>query len=305
MSLSAKILLGMGLGIIAGIFFGEQTEPIGIVGQAFVQLLQMAILPFLMVSLMTGLGSLTYENALSMGKKAGGILALLWVLALTVVAVLPLTFPQWPSAMFFSPSLVEETQPMDFLQLYIPANPFFSLANSIVPAVVVFSIVVGVALIGIEKKQPMLDVLSIIMMVMTRVTEFVMKLAPLGVFAIAASAAGTLNFEELGRLQIFLISQMVAAVFLTFWVLPALVANLTPLPYVKVLRSVRGALVTAFATGNSMIILPLLTEGGRKLLEEAELADDETTSAIEVIVPTSYTFPSSGLLLSLGFVPFA
>lgn len=142
--------------------------------------------------------------------------------------------------MFFSPSLIEEAQPIDFLQLYIPANPFFSLANSIVPAVVLFSIVVGVALIGIEKKQPMLDVLSVIMKAMTRVTDFVMKLAPVGVFSIAASAAGTLNFEELGRLQIFLISQMVAAVFLTFWVLPALVANLTPLPYMKVLRSVRG-----------------------------------------------------------------
>ncbi|HNP61953.1 MAG TPA: cation:dicarboxylase symporter family transporter [Nitrospirales bacterium] len=305
LSLSAKILLGMGLGIIAGIFFGELTQPIGIVGQAFIQLLQMAILPFLMASLMSGLGSLTYEDAISMGKKAGGILALLWVIALTVVAVLPLTFPQWPSAMFFSPSLIEETQPLDFLQLYIPSNPFFSLANSIVPAVVLFSIVVGIALIGIEKKQSMLDLLSVIMKVMTRVTEFVMKLAPVGVFAIAASAAGTLNFEELGRLQIFLISQMVAAVFLTFWVLPALVASLTPLPYMKILRSVRGALVTAFATGNSMIILPLLTEGGRKLLEEAELANEETTSAIEVIVPTSYTFPSSGLLLSLAFIPFA
>ncbi len=305
LSLSAKILLGMGLGIMAGIFLGELTEPIGIVGQAFVQLLQMAVLPFLMASLMNGLGGLTYENAISLGRKAGGILGILWVITLTVVAALPLTFPHWPSAMFFSPSLVEETQPIDFLQLYIPANPFFSLANSIVPAVVLFSIVVGVALIGIEKKQAMLEVLEVIMKAMTRVTAFVMKLAPVGVFAIAASAAGTLNFEELGRLQIFLISQMVAAVFLTFWVLPALVANLTPLPYVKILRSVRGALVTAFATGNSLIILPLLTEGGRKLLEEAELADDETTSAIEVIVPTSYTFPSSGLLLSLAFVPFA
>lgn len=305
MSLSAKILLGMGLGIITGIFFWEKSEALGIVGQAFVELLQMAILPFLMVSLITGLGSLTFEGAISMGKKAGGILVLLWVIALTVVGVLPLTFPQWPSAMFFSPSLVEETQPIDLLQLYIPSNPFFSLANSIVPAVVLFSIVVGIALIGIEKKQSMLDVLSVIMKVMTRVTDFVMKLAPLGVFAIAASAAGTLKFEELGRLQIFLISQMVAAVFLTFWVLPALVTNLTSLPYGKVLRSVRGALVTAFATGNSMIILPLLTEEGRKLLEEMELADEETTSAIEVIVPTSYTFPSSGPSLSLAFVPFA
>ena len=304
-SLSAKILLGMGLGICTGIFFGEATQPISVIGQVFIQLLQMSVLPFLMVSLMSGLGNLTFQEAISLGKKAGGILLILWGIALTVVAALPLTFPKWKSAMFFSPSLVEEPQPVDFLQLYIPANPFYSLANSIVPAVVLFSIVVGIALIGIDKKQPMLDVLSVIMKAMARVTGFVMNLAPLGVFAIAASAAGTLNFEELGRLQVYLLSQMVAAVFLSFWVLPGLVANLTPLPYGKVLRAVRGALVTAFATGNSMIILPLLTESGRKLLEEAELADEDTTSAMEVIVPTSYTFPSSGLLLSLAFVPFA
>jgi len=305
MTLSAKILLGMGLGIVAGIFFGEATQPISVIGQIFIQLLQMSILPFLMVSLMSGLGNLTFQEAISLGKKAGGMLLVLWGIALIVVAVLPLTFPQWESAMFFSPSLVEEPQPVDFLQLYIPANPFFSLANTIVPAVVLFSVVVGIALIGIEEKQPMLDVLSVIMKAMTRVTDFVMKLAPLGVFAIAASAAGTLNFEELGRLQVYLLSQLVAAVFLSFWVLPGLAANLTPLPYGKVLRAVRGALVTAFATGNSMIILPLLTESGRKLLEEAELADPDTTSAIEVIIPTSYTFPSSGLLLSLAFIPFA
>lgn len=305
LSLSAKILLGMGLGIVAGIFFGEGTQPIAVIGQVFIQLLQMSILPFLMVSLMTGLGNLTFQEAISLGKKAGGMLLVLWGIALTVVAALPLTYPQWKSAMFFSPSLVEEPQPVDFLQLYIPANPFFSLANSIVPAVVLFSIVMGVALIGIKEKQPLLDILSIIMKAMTRVTGFVMKLAPLGVFAITASSAGTLQFEELGRLQVYLLSQMVAAVFLSFWVLPGLVANLTPLPYGKVLRAVRGALLTAFATGNSMIILPLLTESGRKLLEEAELADEDTISSMEVIVPTSFTFPSCGLLLSLAFVPFA
>jgi len=114
-----------------------------------------------MVSLMSGLGNLTFQEAISLGKKAGGILLVLWGIALIVVAVLPLTFPQWESAMFFSPSLVEEPQPVDFLQLYIPANPFFSLGNTIVPAVVLFSVIVGVALIGIEEKQPMCQNLEV------------------------------------------------------------------------------------------------------------------------------------------------
>ncbi len=304
LSLSAKIFLGMGIGIFAGIFLGERAQKFYVIGQVFIQLLQMSILPFLMLSLITGLGSLTYAEARSLGKKAGGFLLVLWGIALTMVTAVPLTFPQWKSAMFFSPSLVEEPHAINFLELYIPANPFFALANNTVPAVVLFSIIVGIALIGIEQKKPLLDVLSTLLKSMTRVTDLVIQLAPLGVFAIAASAAGTMNFEELGRLQVYLVSYIVAAIFLTFGVLPTLVANLTPLTYRDIIRSARGALLTAFATGNSMIILPLLTQSGRELLKRAELADEETAT-IEVIIPTSYTFPSCGLLLSLTFVPFA
>lgn len=71
LSLSAKIFIGMGVGIFAGIFLGEGAQQFYVIGQVFIQLLQMSILPFLMLSLMTGLGSLTYEEAFSLGKKAG------------------------------------------------------------------------------------------------------------------------------------------------------------------------------------------------------------------------------------------
>ena len=56
--------------------------------------------------------------------------------------------------MFFSTSLVERREPFNFIDLYIPSNPFYSLANNIVPAVVLFSVVVGVSLIGVERKEP-------------------------------------------------------------------------------------------------------------------------------------------------------
>lgn len=305
LSLSAKIFIGMGAGILTGLFWGEDAQVVDFIGQIFVKSLQMAILPFVMLSLMSGLGSLSYRKALVLGKTAGGFLLVLWGITLIMVMILPLTFPQWESAMFFSPYMAQMPEKVDFLELYVPANPFFSMANGMVPAVVVFSLVVGIALIGIEPKQPLLDILSVLLECMTRVTGFVIKLAPLGVFAIAASAAGTLQFEELGRVQVYLFSYILAALFLTFGVLPALVATLTPLAYRDILRFARGALVTAFATGNALIILPLLTESGRNLLRRAELADQDTDSTIEVIVPTSYNFPSSGLLLNMAFVPFA
>ena len=153
MSLSAKILLGMGLGIFTGLFFGEKVTFLNIVGDGFIQLLQMTILPFVTFSLILGLGGLTYKNALLLGKKCGLVLLVLWGVGITVVAIMPFAFPNWVSASFFSPALVEQRAEVDFLKLYIPANPFFSLSHSIVPATVVFSLAMGIALIGIEAKR--------------------------------------------------------------------------------------------------------------------------------------------------------
>ena len=246
----------------------------GFVGEAFIQLLQMSVLPFVTFSLISGVGRLTYREAFSLAKKGGAFLLLLWAIALAMVTLIPLAFPNWESASFFSTALVEEEKEANFLNLYIPANPFYSLSNSIIPAVVLFSLISGVALIGVERKQILLETLSTVLDVLTRITGFVIQLAPLGVFAIAAGAAGTMDLEELGRLQVYLLTFISASLLLTFWVLPVLVMNLTPLSYREVVFSIRSALMTAFATGNLMVILPILTERGRALFHKAEIGSE-------------------------------
>lgn len=305
MSLSAKIFLGMALGIFVGIFFGEDAAALHMIGDAFIQLLQMTILPFVVLSLVTGVGRLTYTEALVLARKAGAVLLVLWAIAVAMVAAIPLAFPAWESASFYSPALSEEPTRVDYLQLYIPSNPFYALANSLVPATVLFSLVSGAALIGIEGKQRLLEPLTVLMEAMARVTGFIVQLAPYGVFAIAAGAAGTMEPEQLGRLEVYMATFIASALVLTLWILPALVVNVTSLSYRDVMKPVRSALITAFATGNHFVVLPLLTERGRELLRQAELGDDDTDAAVEVIVPTSFAFPTVGMLLSLSFVPFA
>jgi Na+/H+-dicarboxylate symporter len=119
-------------------------------------LLQVTVIPYITVSLITALGRLTLKDAQLLGLKAGSVLLLLWGVGLAVVLLGPLAFPHWPSASFFSTTKVEEAQPINFLQLYIPANPFFSLANAIVPAIVVFSILIGLALTSVKGKEALL-----------------------------------------------------------------------------------------------------------------------------------------------------
>ncbi len=60
-------------------------------------------------------------------------------------------------------------------------------------------------------------------------TRFVTRLTPYGLFAIAANAAGTLGLEQLSRLQIYLVAYVAVALLVSLWVLPGLVAALTPI----------------------------------------------------------------------------
>jgi len=243
-SLSPKILLALVFGILFGLFVGEIAAPLKVVGDAFIQLLQMTVLPYITLSLITNLGRLSYQQAKTLAVKVGSLLLLLWGIAFALVFTFPLAFPSWESASFFSTTLVQGVQDVDFLELYIPANPFYSLANNIVPAVVLFSVLVGVALIGIEAKDALIDNLTVLNSALSRVTHFVLRLTPFGIFAIAASAAGTMSIEEFGRLQVFLVTYVVASLLVTFWILPGLVTALTPLTYREVVGLTKDALVS-------------------------------------------------------------
>jgi Na+/H+-dicarboxylate symporter len=305
MSLSSKIAWSLVLGIGAGIFFGELMAPLDVVATAFIKLLQMTVLPYVMVSLIAGLGGLSLADARSIARNVGALLLVLWGVVLVVVLVIPLSFPDWTSASFYSTSLIRQPEPFDFLDLYIPANPFRSLADNVVPAVVLFSAVVGIALIGVADKAPLVNGLKILGKALGRVTDFVVELTPLGIFAIAASAAGTMRVEEFERLQVFMISYVAAAGLLTFWILPGLITAVTPFRYREVMGLTRDALITAFMTGSLFVVLPILTQTSKRLMREHGLAGEEADAIVDVVVPASFNFPNSGKLLSLLFVMFA
>ncbi|WDI43073.1 cation:dicarboxylate symporter family transporter [Bremerella sp. P1] len=306
LNLSTSILIGLTLGILCGVFFGESCAWLGIIGRAYVGLLQMSILPYMMVSLIGGIGTLVAAKAIRLALTAGLVLLGSWILAFICVFLAPLAYPVVEAGSFFSPSMTQVKE-IDFINLYIPINPFRSMAETIVPAVAVFSVVVGVALIGIEtdKKRVLLDLLSVASMVLTRVAVLVVRLAPFGLFAIAANAAGTMTIQELGRLQVYIGSFILLTLLLTFFVMPAMVAIFTPFRFGDVLRASRSAMLTGFVTGNLFIVLPLLIEHGKMLFERAGLRTDDTDSYIEVLIPVSFNFPNLGKLLTLAFVLFA
>ena len=245
MSLATKIVLALVLGVLFGLFFGEPMGVLDPVGYAFVKLLQMTVLPYVIVSLIAGLGHLTYEQAGRLAVRGGVLVLLIWTITFAIVVAMPLTFPSRETASFFSTSLVKPRAELDFIALYIPSNPFQSLANSVLPAVVLFSIAVGIALIGVERKGIFVENLSILADALMRVASFIIRLMPFGVFAIAASTAGTMTVEEFASVQVYLVTFIAFAILMTFWILPGLVTSLTILRYRDVVGLTRDALVTA------------------------------------------------------------
>jgi len=305
MSSSTKILIGLLAGVFVGIFLGEYANVFKITADGFVKLLQMTVLPYITLSIITSLGALTFEQVRILGLRAGTVLVGLWCLALVFTFLFPLAFPAVETASFFSAALVERRPPFNFIDLFIPSNPFYALSNNVVPAVVLFSVFVGVALIGVERKQTALDVFVVAKDALSRATKFVVSLTPYGIFAIAATTAGTLNLEQVARIQVYLITYVLVALLVALWVLPGLVSALTPFRYREVLGPTRDALITAFMAADLFIVLPILIQACKELLERHRLVDESTRTLPDVIVPTSFNFPHTGKLLSISFILFA
>jgi hypothetical protein len=77
------------------------------------------------------------------------------------------------------------------------------------------------------------------------------------------------------------------SLLVSLWVLPGLVAALTPFTYRQVLVPTRDALMTAFITGELFIVLPILTEACRDLVGKLEQADPHSRRLPDVLVPVS------------------
>ena len=102
MSLSARIMVGMGLGVAAGLFFGESMAALQVIGEVFVRLLQMTVLPYVTISLVTKIGRLSFDQAKTLAGRAGLVLVALWVISLATVVLMPLSLPDWNAGSFFS-----------------------------------------------------------------------------------------------------------------------------------------------------------------------------------------------------------
>ncbi len=291
LSLSTRILIGLGLGLFTGLFFGESAAVLQPLADIYIRMMQMMVLPYLVLTLITGFGQLDVIKAKQLAVRGGVLLLLTWALTCVVIIAMSLTFPDYQSASFFSSALVEPAQTFSIAELYFTENPFHSLSNGVVPAVVLFSSLVGIGLIGLKDREHVLKSLHVLNTSIIRITQFIISLTPIGVFAIGAVAAGTMTPETFERLEVFFITFSAASLLLAFWVLPLMVTAVTPFSYREVVAIARDALLTAFVANNAFIVLPVLVERSKVLLRKHRLLDHESDSAVEAAAQTSSARP--------------
>ena len=276
MTFSRQILVGLAAGVAVGLFLGEMVGPLAVVADGFVKLLQMTVLPYVTVSIITSLGTIDLTEAKSAGLRAGAVLAGLWLIALLFACSVSARVSLGATASFFSTSLLEKPPPFDFIDLYIPSNPFFSLANNIVPAVVLFSVILGVALIGVERKAVLLDILrphqrhGLPRDPVHRPPDAVRHLR-------ARRDRGRHASPRTGRADPDLSDHLrrdLAAGVVMGASRPDRGAHAHPVS--RGAGPTRGALITAFIAGDLFIVLPILTEACKELLS---VSGTETRSA--------------------------
>lgn len=305
--LGYQALIAVLLGIAVGLFFGPMCSVLEPIGTAFIMLLQMVVLPYIPTLLMHGLGSLSPDTAKKLFKRGWFFLLMLWLIVFgtiyTLRALIPTPLPD-PSA-DFTTEKIEFTK--NFLAYIIPENPFYDLAHNVVPAIALFSLILGIAIMHLKEKEPLLSMLEKTNLSLERILKWLAAVSPIGIFAHIANAMGTVNLADLAKLELYVVITILSTIFLSLWVLPMLVSCLSSIAYRELMREYRIVCILAFATGIPSIAFPFINNCMRRLAERSNLDLATFRSTSQTVVPLAYSFSQIGnffLLLFIFFMSF-
>lgn len=261
-SLPLQIFLGMALGIVVGGIFGKDVQGLRMLGDIFLRLLQMLVVPFVFAVLLTGTASI--GNPKDLGRVGAKVLLLYEATSLIAIAVsLSVALAIQPGIGLPKPEGAPPKPPvaMDFKDLFmtfIPSNPFDAAARGDMMQLIVFSLFFGVALGMIKNRVPVvLQVLEQVNEGLISLVGIVMKLAPFGVFGLMTWTMSTYGLPVLIPLAKYLIGIAISITFQIFIVSGLLVWLFTRLNPVTFFKHCWEAMVVAFTTCSSAASLPL------------------------------------------------
>ena len=307
--LTLWILVGMVLGVAAGLvmhatihdpLLGELAGYFTILTDLFLRLIKMIIAPLVFSTLVVGIAHMGDTSALGrIGARTLG-----WFLGASLVSLtlglvmVNLLQPGAHSGLSLPP--VSETMGLDralnlhdFFVHIVPASIVEAMANNDILPIVVFSVFMGVALVAVgEKAAPLVAGIEALVAVMLRITDYVMRVAPIAVFAAIAHAVA---INGAGILLTF--GRFVGSFYLALAVLWALLigAGFVMLGgrARALVRLIREPALLAFSTASSEAAYPRLLE----VLEEFGVP----RRIASFVLPLGYSFNLDGSMIYMTF----
>jgi Na+/H+-dicarboxylate symporter/ABC-type amino acid transport substrate-binding protein len=299
------LLVGGVLGIFTGVFFGDDAAVFRPIGQIYIMLLEVAVYPYLIASLLHGLSSMSPDRAWRLFRNGWPFYLFIWGVTFGLLALLSLGIPQALPSSLESPKGSLPKMVNQFLGVLIPSDFFSALSNNSVPAVVLFCIFFGVALQQVKEKKALLEILDDIRRASFIFWSFIVKMVPVAVFALLADTAGTTHVQNLSSIGLFLFLFFVGIIILSFWLVPGCLQALTPLRFPEVIANLRSALAIALVTTLPVSALPLVMEATRKLAEQCGVDDPEKEEVSQTHLSVAYPLGQLGNFFVYLFIIFA
>lgn len=303
LSMGWQIMIGLALGIICGLIFYQNKGAITVMqslGTIFIRLIQMIVMPIVVSCLTVGIANI--GDIRKLGRIGGK--TLIYFEVLTTIALIlgivmaNITHPgsfidihklhatDISQYMSTAKSAEHSSGFWPLILSIIPTNIFKSMSDGDMMPVILFSVLfgLGIAAVG-EKAKILIDVLNAVSEVMFKVTNWVMKFAPIGVFGLIGMTIAEMGISALLPLGLFIVIAYVTMLIFIIVVL-GITAHIFHLRYWKTMRAILDEIVLAFTTASSEVTLP------RLMKKTHEMGVSKGITAF--VIPTGYTFNLDG-----------
>lgn len=268
--LGTWIIAATVLGAVVGLLMGESAKIFAPIGDLFMQLIKMVVVPMVFFSLVGGGASL--GNSKSAGKI--GIVTFIYYAVTTIASVvIGLLFGELfkPGAgmsletfnAFASNEFADKGALPGFWDTvigFVPSNPFAALVEGNILQIIVFALFIGfsIAKFSGEKREFLLNVFNYMTEVLINIMTVIMYVAPIGVFALMADAVGTFGYDVLVKITYLVGIYILVLALVNFVMIGGSVAlfakNVT---FAQFFKSMYKVQLFAFSTASSMATLPL------------------------------------------------
>ena len=265
------IILATVAGAVCGLLMGESAHSLAPVGDLFMTLIKMVVVPMVFFSLVGGAASL--GNSSSAGKIGAVTFAYYGVTTAVAVALgLALSVIFQPGAGINMAAISDAAIDVDMSQShtipgywetvigFVPVNPFAALVEGNILQTIVFALFVGFGLSVLEpeKKEFMIKIFNYFTEIFIKIMTGIMYLAPIGVFALMADATGTFGYDVLVKLLQLIGLYVVVLIVVTYGMIGGSVALFSKkVSYVQFFKSMWKCQLFAFSTASSMATLPM------------------------------------------------